>query len=146
MTKKLTAPDIKARKGGEKLVMITAYDEPSARIADRAGADIILVGDSVANVVLGRADTLAMTVDEMVYHTAAVMAAEPAALVVGDMPWLSYHTTPKEAVHNTGRLIRDGGAGAVKLEGGRKRLDVVRAVYKDLFQTETILWQRSKEF
>ena len=128
MTKKLTAPAIKARKGGEKLAMITAYDEPSARIADRAGADIILVGDSVANVVLGRTDTLAMTVDEMVYHTAAVMAAEPAALVVGDMPWLSYHTTPKEAVHNAGRLIRDGGAGAVKLEGGRKRLDVVRAV------------------
>jgi 3-methyl-2-oxobutanoate hydroxymethyltransferase len=128
MTKKLTAPAIKARKGGEKLTMITAYDEPSARIADRAGADIILVGDSVANVVLGRTDTLAMTVDEMVYHTAAVMAAQPAALVVGDMPWLSYHTTPTEAIHNAGRLIRDGGAGAVKLEGGRKRLDVTRAV------------------
>lgn len=128
MTKKLTAPAIKARKGGEKLTMITAYDEPSARIADRAGADIILVGDSVANVVLGRTDTLAMTVDEMVYHTAAVMAAQPAALVVGDMPWLSYHTTPEEAIHNAGRLIRDGGAGAVKLEGGRKRLDVTRAV------------------
>ncbi|MCP4308050.1 MAG: 3-methyl-2-oxobutanoate hydroxymethyltransferase [bacterium] len=128
MTRKLTAPAIKARKGGDKLVMITAYDEPSARIADRAGADIILVGDSVANVVLGRADTLAMTVDEMVYHTAAVMTAEPSGLVVGDMPWLSYHTTPREAVHNAGRLIRDGGAGAVKLEGGRKRLDVVRAV------------------
>ncbi len=128
MTKKLTAPAIKARKGGDKITMVTAYDEPSARIADRAGADIILVGDSVANVVLGRADTLAMTVDEMVYHSAAVMTAEPGGLVVGDMPWLSYHTTPKEAVHNAGRLIRDGGAGAVKLEGGRKRLDVVAAV------------------
>ncbi len=128
MAKKLTAPAIKARKGGEKLTMITAYDEPSARIADRAGADLILVGDSVANVVLGRADTLAMTVDEMVYHTAAVMTAEPSALVIGDMPWLSYHTTPEEAVHNAGRLIREGGAGAVKLEGGRKRLDVVRAL------------------
>ncbi len=128
MTKKLTAPAIKARKGGEKLTMITAYDEPSARIADRAGADMILVGDSVANVVLGRDATLAMSVDEMVYHTAAVMTAEPNALVVGDMPWLSYHTTPKEAVHNAGRLIREGGAGSVKLEGGRKRLDVVNAV------------------
>ena len=128
MTSKLTAPAIKARKGGDKLTMVTAYDEPSARIADRAGADIILVGDSVANVVLGRGDTLSMTVDEMVYHTAAVMTAEPNALVVGDMPWLSYHTTPEDAVHNAGRLIRDGGAGAVKLEGGRKRLDVVRAV------------------
>ena len=128
MTKRLTAPAIKARKGGEKLTMITAYDEPSARIADRAGADMILVGDSVANVVLGRDATLAMSVDEMVYHTAAVMTAEPNALVVGDMPWLSYHTTPKEAVHNAGRLIREGGAGSVKLEGGRKRLDVVNAV------------------
>ena len=128
MTKRLTAPAIKARKGGEKLTMVTAYDEPSARIADRAGVDIILVGDSVANAVLGRADTLAMSVDEMVYHTAAVMTAAPSALVVADMPWLSYHTTPKEAVHNAGRLIRDGGAGAVKLDGGRKRLDVVAAV------------------
>lgn len=128
MAKKLTAPAVKARKGGDKLTMITAYDEPSARIADRAGADIILVGDSVANVVLGRDDTLAMTVDEMVYHTAAVTAAAPNALVVGDMPWLSYHTTPEDAVHNAGRLIREGGAGAVKLEGGRKRLDMVRAV------------------
>lgn len=128
MAKKLTAPAVKARKGGDKLTMITAYDEPSARIADRAGADIILVGDSVANVVLGRDDTLAMTVDEMVYHTAAVTAAAPNALVVGDMPWLSYHTTPEDAVHNAGRLIREGGAGAVKLEGGRKRLDVVRSV------------------
>ena len=128
MTKKLTAPAIKARKGGEKLTMVTAYDEPSARIADRAGADLILVGDSVANVVLGRDATLAMSVDEMVYHTAAVMTADPSALVIGDMPWLSYHTTPKEAVHNAGRLIREGGAGSVKLEGGRKRLDVVSAV------------------
>ncbi|MCP3973238.1 MAG: 3-methyl-2-oxobutanoate hydroxymethyltransferase, partial [bacterium] len=71
---------------------------------------------------------LAMSVDEMVYHTAAVMTAEPSGLVVGDMPWLSYHTTPEEAVHNAGRLIRDGGAASVKLEGGRKRLDVIRAV------------------
>ncbi len=128
MTRKITAPAILARKGGEKITMLTAYDEPSARIADRAGADIILVGDSVANVVLGRDDTLGMTIDEMAYHTKAVMAADPAALVVGDMPWLSYHTTPQEAVHNAGRLIRDGGAGAVKLEGGRKRVEVIKAV------------------
>lgn len=128
MTKKLTAPAIRARKGGDKITMVTAYDEPSARISDRAGADIILVGDSVANVVLGRDDTLGMTIDEMVYHTAAVMKAQPNALVVGDMPWLSYHTTPEEAVHNAGRLIREGHAEAVKLEGGRKRLEVVRAV------------------
>lgn len=128
MTGKITAPAIRARKGGDKIRMITAYDEPTAHIADRAGADIILVGDSVANVVLGRSDTLGMTIDEMVYHTTAVARAKPSALIVGDMPWLSYHTTPKEAVHNAGRLIRDGHAETVKLEGGEKRLDVIRAV------------------
>ncbi len=128
MTGKITAPAIKARKGGDKIRMITAYDEPTASIADRAGADIILVGDSVANVVLGRDDTLGMTIDEMVYHTAAVASADPNALIVGDMPWLSYHTTTKEAVHNAGRLVKEGKAEAVKLEGGEKRLDVIRAV------------------
>ena len=128
MTGKITAPAIRARKGGDKIKMITAYDEPSASIADRAGADIILVGDSVANVVLGRDDTLGMTIDEMVYHTAAVASAGPKALIVGDMPWLSYHTTTNEAVHNAGRLIREGRAEAVKLEGGEKRLDVIKAV------------------
>ena len=128
MTGKITAPAIKARKGVDKIRMITAYDEPTARIADRAGADVILVGDSVANAVLGRSDTLGMTIDEMVYHTAAVARAKPSALIVGDMPWLSYHTTPKEAVHNAGRLIREGRAETVKLEGGEKRLDVIRAV------------------
>jgi 3-methyl-2-oxobutanoate hydroxymethyltransferase len=128
MNGKITAPAVRARKGGDKIRMITAYDEPTARIADRAGADIILVGDSVANAVLGRSDTLGMTIDEMVYHTAAVATAAPRALIVGDMPWLSYHTTPKEAVHNAGRLIREGRAETVKLEGGRKRLDVIRAV------------------
>lgn len=128
MNGKITAPAIRARKGGDKIKMITAYDEPTARIADRAGADIILVGDSVANVVLGRNDTLGMTIDEMVYHSAAVASASPRSLIVGDMPWLSYHTTPKEAVHNAGRLIREGRAETVKLEGGRKRLEVIRAV------------------
>ncbi len=125
---KITAPAILARKGGDKIRMVTAYDAPSARIADRAGADIILVGDSVGNVVLGRGDTLTVTVDEMVHHTAAVMTAAPNALVVGDMPWLSYHTSVEETVHNAGRLVRDGGAGAVKLEGGRKRLPMIRAI------------------
>jgi 3-methyl-2-oxobutanoate hydroxymethyltransferase len=128
MEKKTSVPAIRARKGGEKITMLTAYDEPSARIADRAGVDIILVGDSVADVVLGRSGTLGMTIDEMAYHTKAVTSAEPNALVVGDMPWLTYHTTGREAVHNAGRLVREGGAGAVKLEGGRKRLDVVKAV------------------
>lgn len=124
----MTAPQVKARKGGELIKMITAYDFPTAQIADRAGADVILVGDSVANVVLGYADTLAVGVDDMVHHTAAVTRAQPSGLVVGDMPWLSYHTSIEVTVANAGRFIREGGAGAVKLEGGRKRLQMVEAV------------------
>lgn len=125
---KMTAPKVRARKGGDKLRMVTAYDHPSAVIADRAGADIILVGDSVANVMLGHDDTLAMTVDAMIHHIAAVSRAEPAALVVGDMPWMSYHTSPDEAVHNAGRFIQEGHAEAVKVEGGLKRVEVIRAI------------------
>ena len=125
---KVTVPGIRARKGGAKITMVTAYDHPSAVIADRAGADIILVGDSVANVVLGHEDTLAVDVDEMVHHTAAVSRAKPNALVVGDMPWMSYHVSPEDSVRNAGRFVREGGAEAVKLEGGRKRLEVVEKV------------------
>lgn len=110
MSEKITAPEILARKGGDPIRMITAYDYPTGRIADRAGADIILVGDSVANVVLGFEDTLAVGVDDMIHHTAAVARAEPRALVVGDMPWMSYHTSVEETVHNAGRFVRDGRA------------------------------------
>jgi len=125
---KVTAPAVRAAKGGPKLRMITAYDAPTARIADAAGADIILVGDSVANVVLGRETTLTVTVDDMVHHTRAVSGTAPAALVVGDMPWMSYHVSVEDTVRNAGRLIREGGAEAVKLEGGRKRLPMIEAV------------------
>ena len=128
MATKVTAPSVLARKGGPKLKMVTAYDAPTARIADRAGADIILVGDSVANVVLGYDDTLAVTVDVMIHHTSAVTRTKPNALIVGDMPWLSYHSSTDEAVRNAGRFVQEGGAGAVKLEGGRKRLDMIHAV------------------
>ena len=124
----VTAPMIRARKGGAKIRMTTAYDYPTARIADRAGADIILVGDSVANVVLGHDDTLSMDVDMMVHHSAAVARAEPRALIVGDMPWMSYHVSPEDTVLNAARLVRDGGASAVKLEGGRKRVEMIDAV------------------
>lgn len=124
----MTAPMVLARKGGQKLRMITAYDAPTARIADRAGADIILVGDSLANVVLAHDDTLAVTVDVMVHHTAAVARAKPSALIVGDMPWLSYHTSITDTVENAGRFIREGGASTVKLEGGRKRIPMISAV------------------
>jgi 3-methyl-2-oxobutanoate hydroxymethyltransferase len=128
MADKVTAPQVRARKGGAKLTMVTAYDAPTARIADRAGVDMILVGDSVANVVLGHDDTLAVSVDVMVHHTAAVARTKPRALVVGDMPWLSYHTSTHDTVENAGRLVREGGASAVKLEGGRKRLSMIQAV------------------
>ena len=128
MTQVVTAPAIRARKGsGDPIVMVTAYDAPGARIADQAGVDIILVGDSVAMVVLGYDDTLSVTVDDMVHHVGAVARAEPSPLVVADLPWLSYHISAEDTVRNAARLIRSG-AQAVKLEGGRKRLPMVDAL------------------
>jgi 3-methyl-2-oxobutanoate hydroxymethyltransferase len=124
----VTAPALRARKmRGETLVMVTAYDAPTARVASDAGVDLILVGDSVANAVLGYEDTLQVTVDDMVHHIAAVARSRPEPMVVGDLPWMSYHTGPADAVRNAARLIR-AGAGAVKLEGGRKRLPVIEAL------------------
>ena len=125
----LTIPEIAARKAsvgkGAPLTMITAYDIVSARLADRAGADLLLVGDSVGMVVLGRENTLSVTVDDMVHHARAVTAAHPQAVVVGDMPFLSYQTSPVEAIRNAGRLLSEGGCQAVKLEGGRRCLEAV---------------------
>jgi 3-methyl-2-oxobutanoate hydroxymethyltransferase len=127
-TKRVTAPDIAARKrAGVPIVMVTAYDAPSARVADAAGVDVLLVGDSVANVVLGYDDTLQVTTEDMVHHVGAVARARPAALVVGDMPWLSYHVSTADTVRNAAALVR-AGAGGVKLEGGCKRLEAVRAI------------------
>ncbi len=128
----VTVPMLRARKrraGAEPVVMLTAYDEPGARVADAGGVDAILVGDSVANNVLGYADTLHVTIDDMVRHTAAVARARPSALVVGDMPWMSYHLSVEEAVANAAALVR-AGAGAVKLEGGLPRVGVVEAVVR----------------
>jgi len=125
---KVTAPSVRAAKGGDKLRMITAYDAPSANIADRAGADIILVGDSLANVVLGYESTPQVTMDEMIHHTAAVTRTKPRALVVGDMPWLSYHVSLEDTLRNAGRFVQEGGVGAVKLEGGAKRVRTIEAV------------------
>ncbi len=124
----ITAPEVRARKGsGRPLVMVTAYDAPSARVASDAGVDVILVGDSVAMVVLGYDDTLQVTTADMAHHVAAVARARPKPLVVGDLPWLSYHVSREETVRNAATLVR-AGAAAVKLEGGRKRLDAVRAI------------------
>jgi len=128
MAEKITVPDIRAAKGVSRIKMVTAYDAPSARIADKAGADVILVGDSVANVVLGRKTTLQVTLDEMVHHGAAVSAIGARALVVGDMPWLSFHISPAETVRNAGRFVQEGGVEAVKIEGGQKRVPVIEAV------------------
>ncbi len=127
---KLTAPVVRSRKvrtGDDPLVMVTAYDAPGARMADEAGVDMILVGDSVAMVVLGYDDTLQVTVDDIAHHTGAVARAEPRALVIGDMPWMSYHVSTEETVRNAARLIR-AGAEAVKLEGGRKRVPMIDAL------------------
>lgn len=125
---KMTVQAVQARKNGPKLTMVTAYDMPMAAVVDRAGADMILVGDSLADNVLGFPDTLAATVDIMVHHAAAVSRARPDALVIGDMPWLSYHASTAETVHNAGRLVREGHVEAVKLEGGRKRLPMIEAI------------------
>jgi 3-methyl-2-oxobutanoate hydroxymethyltransferase len=128
MGTKQTAPMIRARKGsGTPVVMVTAYDAPTARVAHGAGVDVILVGDSVAMVVLGYEDTLHVTVDDMAHHTAAVARTGPDPLIVADLPWMSYHTGAAEAVRNAATLIR-AGAQSVKLEGGRKRLPVIEAL------------------
>ena len=128
MRPKVTTPQIRDRKGGPKLTMVTAYDYPSARIADEAGVDMILVGDSVANVVHGHETTLDIDLDTMVLHTAAVVRAKPRAMIIGDLPWLSYHVSVEDTIRNAGRLVREGGAEAVKLEGGRKRVAMVSAL------------------
>lgn len=130
MGTRLTVPAVRRRKvraGGAPLVMVTAYDAPGARQADAAGVDMLLVGDSLAMVVLGHPDTLSVTVDDMAHHTAAVARAEPEALVVADLPWLSYHVSPAETIGNAARLIR-AGAQAVKLEGGAGRVPMIEAL------------------
>jgi len=107
--------------------MITAYDTPFARVVDEAGVDVILVGDTVAEVVLGWEDTLHVGIEDLAHHVGAVARAKPRALLVGDMPWLTYHLEPSDAVRNAAVLVR-AGAQAVKLEGGRRRVPAVRAI------------------
>jgi 3-methyl-2-oxobutanoate hydroxymethyltransferase len=126
----VTVPSLRSRKrrdGAEPIVMVTAYDEPGARFVDAAGVDILLVGDTLAMTVLGHDDTLHVTIDDMCHHVAAVARAKPKCLVVGDMPWMSYHVSKEETVRNAAALIR-AGAHAVKLEGGRARLGAVEAI------------------
>jgi 3-methyl-2-oxobutanoate hydroxymethyltransferase len=129
---KVTVPSLRASKErGERLVCLTAYDYPTARIVDEAGTDIILVGDSVGNVVLGYDTTVPVTLDEMVGHTRAVRRGTERALLVADMPYGSYHTGADDAVRAALRLVKEGGAEAVKLEGGRARVEVVRRLVSE---------------
>lgn len=119
--------DLKARKRrGEKIAMLTAYDATMAALLERAGVDTLLVGDSVGMAVLGYDSTIPVTLEMMVHHTAAVTRGTTTALVVADMPFLTYQVNPSEALRNAGRLVQDGGAAAVKMEGGRAIVDVVR--------------------
>ncbi|QLA15663.1 3-methyl-2-oxobutanoate hydroxymethyltransferase [Desulfolutivibrio sulfoxidireducens] len=126
--KRITVPDILAAKGNRKLAVVTAYDHASARLADQAGMDVLLVGDSLAMVVLGHEDTLSVTMEEMLHHTRAVARGTQTALVVGDMPFLSYQASIEEAVRNAGRFLKEGRAQAVKIEGGREMAPQIRAM------------------
>ena len=124
---KVSAPSLRASKQrGERLVCLTAYDYPTARIVDEAGIDIVLVGDSLGNVVLGYGNTVPVTLDEIMIHLKAVRRAVQRALLVADMPYGSFHTGPDDAVRNALRLVKEGGAEAIKLEGGRKRLPLIK--------------------
>ncbi len=132
MSEATTVPALRQRKrrdGATPIVMVTAYDEPGGRFVSDAGADIVLVGDSVANTVLGYDDPLHIDIAVMAHHVAAVARAKPDCLILGDMPWMSYHLSTDEAVRNAATLIR-AGAQAVKLEGGRARLPVVEAIIR----------------
>jgi 3-methyl-2-oxobutanoate hydroxymethyltransferase len=124
---KVSAPSLKSSKQrGERLVCLTAYDYPTARIVDEAGIDVILVGDSLGNVVLGYGNTVPVTLDEILIHLKAVRRAVQRALLVADMPYGTFHTGDDDAVRNALRLVKEGGAEAIKLEGGHKRVPLVK--------------------
>ncbi len=125
----VTVPDFVAAKArGQRLTMLTAYDYTMARLLDAAGVDALLVGDSLGMVVQGQSDSLAVTLEEMIYHTRLVVRGTRRALVVTDMPFMSYQVSPQQALENAGRLIKEGGAHAVKLEGGVRSAAAVAAI------------------
>ncbi|MHB1132284.1 MAG: 3-methyl-2-oxobutanoate hydroxymethyltransferase [Chloroflexota bacterium] len=127
--KKVTINDIQSKKDKNRAItMLTAYDFPTATLVDRAGTDIILVGDSLAMVVLGYDNTVSVTMDEMLHHCRAVARGAKACLLVGDMPFMSYQVSIPQAVENAGRFLKEGNMDVVKLEGGRERAEVVRAI------------------
>lgn len=130
-TKKVTIHTLQGKKGrGEKITMLTAYDATFARLLDESGIDILLVGDSLGMVIQGHDNTLRVTLDECIYHTRAVVRGTSRAQVVGDMPFMSYQTSITDAIHNAGRMVKEGGAHAVKLEGGAQHAELVSALVK----------------
>jgi len=130
-SEKINVPRLRELKESkEKISMLTAYDYPTALLLDRAGIEVILVGDSLANAVLGYKDTMPVTMDEMIHHTKAVARAVEGALLVGDMPFMSFHVSKEQAIANAGRFMKEGGAEAVKIEGGEEMADVVEALVK----------------
>lgn len=129
MDNKITVTNFyESKKKGNKISMLTAYDYATAKILDEAGVDSILVGDSLGMVVLGYDDTTKVTMDDMVHHTKAVVRGTKRAMVIGDMPFLSYHTGKHESVRNAGKLVSEGGCKAVKLEGGEEIIDDIKAI------------------
>ncbi len=129
--KKITPVDIQTmKKERKKITMLTAYDYPMALLEDRAGIEIILVGDSLGMTVLGYENTIPVTMEEMIHHTKAVTRGAKYALVIGDMPFMSYNTSEKDAIFNAGRFMKEGKADAVKLEGGASVKDIVQAIVK----------------
>ena len=127
--KKVTTAAFRQKKQrGELITMLTAYDYPTALAEDQAGVDSILVGDSLGMVVLGYPNTLPVTMDDMLHHSKAVSRGAKFALLIGDMPFMSYQVSVEEAVRNAGRFLQEAGMDAIKLEGGRERLDVIRAI------------------
>ena|ERR1700678_2766317 len=127
LPKRLRVPDLALMKGrGDRIVMLTAYDATMARLFDQAGVDVLLVGDSLGHVILGLDTTIPVTLDAIIHHTQAVTRGANRALVVADMPFLTYQLTPEQAMHNAARLFQEGGAAAIKLEGGRPIADTVQ--------------------
>jgi len=129
--KKITPVDVQAMKReGKRIAMLTAYDYPTALLEDRAGIEIILVGDSLGMTVLGYENTVPVTMEEMIHHTKAVSRGAKVALIIGDMPFMSYNASEREAILNAGRFMKEGGADAVKLEGGASVKETVRSIVK----------------
>jgi 3-methyl-2-oxobutanoate hydroxymethyltransferase len=128
--KKVTVPDLRARKGGEKIAMVTAYDFTMARLVDEAGVDMVLVGDSLGMVVQGLGTTIPVTLDEMAYHCRAVARGLMRAHLVGDLPFMSYQVSPAQAVESAGRLMKEGACESVKLEGGQEVAEHVHRIVR----------------